>query len=63
MSFTKARDNYYWKPLLKSFMRNNDSTTEIAQKLGKSRNSTGSLIRRLFGTESLKKLKDRKDFI
>ena len=59
--FSKLRDDHYWKPLLKSLLSKNLTVYQMAHELNMTPNNLGSLLRRLFGTESPSKLRERKD--
>lgn len=56
-NFSTLRDEYYWEPLLKSLIARNLSVYQMAQELNMKPKSLGSLLRRLFGTESVKLLR------
>jgi hypothetical protein len=61
--FSKLRDDFYWKPLLKTLIQKNFSLNQIAQTINMKPKNLRSLLYRLFKTESIKKLKEKRLFI
>ncbi len=59
--YSKLRDENYWKPLLKSLIQKNFSLNQIAHELNMKPKNLGSLLYRLYRTESICKLREKQD--
>jgi len=62
INYSKARDKFYWKPIFKSFIMKGFSKIQIAQEINSNPKNVNFLMRRLYGTESIVKLRKIKSF-